>query len=195
MKIEESKKEEFTNLVLIGYTIPQLMYYYNCSRNTVATAKKKWGLVGKTPNSRKIDSINNTKICGSCGLEKDLENFFSNGKTPKGTQKYKPTCKVCETSSRKTTFQNKLYSLLNSIDIEYKCMDCGLTGEYGLLDFHHRDPNDKLFNIGDSTGTTYSENAFKEKYLDEILKCDILCPTCHRKRHLLRGRSGFDSAR
>lgn len=184
-------KEEFTKLVMAGLTIPELMNYYKCTRGAIATAKREYNLVGKTPNSQKANTVEGTKHCFECNITKSLNDFYSNGYTPKGNKKYKPSCKDCENKSRKDKFKYYLYSLLNKLNKEYKCLDCGITGEYGLLDFHHRDPSKKQFEIG-KTGTTYSQENFSSKMEDEILKCDILCPTCHRKRHLLRGCTGFD---
>lgn len=187
MPVHSTDREEFTHLVYSGYTIPQLMERYNCSRGSIATAKRNWGLVGKTPNSQKVNAEDKTKHCFICNTTKSVTEFYSNGKTPKGTQKYKPSCKVCEQRSRTAKKVEYLYLVLKELGIEYKCLDCGLTREYGLLDFHHRDPKTKLFNIGNVASTTSSYEAFKESNLSEILKCDILCPTCHRRRHLFRG--------
>lgn len=187
MSIHITDREEFTKLVMMGFTIPQLMSRYNCSRGSVATAKRNWGLVGKTPNSQKVCAKNATKHCFICNTTKDISEFYSNGKTDSGNQKYKPSCKVCENKDRRKGFVEHLYTLLEEYNIEYKCLDCSVTGEYGLLDFHHRDPTSKLFEIGQSNKSTYSYSTFKEKMATEILKCDILCPTCHRRRHLFRG--------
>ena len=53
-----------------------------------------------------------------------------------------------------------------------KCSICG-TCE-GILDFHHRDPTTKKFNVGDL-------NRIIEKILAEIDKCDVVCRSCHNK--------------
>lgn len=45
------------------------------------------------------------------------------------------------------------------------------------LDFHHRDGNTKLGHIG------VIRRFGKQKLLDEIAKCDVLCANCHRKHH------------
>lgn len=187
MRSAITDKEEFTRLVLNGYTIPELMKHYSCSRGAVATAKQNWGLVGKTPNSQKADLVDGTKHCFNCNTTKSLNDFYSNGYNPNGEKRYKPTCKVCENYLRSNKFITHLMSLLKELGIKYECKDCGLTGEYGLLDFHHNDPSKKEFNIGNSRNSTLSYNTFVEKYKAEILKCDILCPTCHRRRHLLCG--------
>lgn len=57
------------------------------------------------------------------------------------------------------------------------CDNCGLT-DIECLDFHHRDPATKSFNIGLSLGT-YSI----KKIVEEIAKCKVLCANCHRKLH------------
>lgn len=185
MGLKDTQKEEFTRLVMEGYTIPQLMVKYNCSRTSIATAKRNWNLVGKTPNSQKINAVDGTKHCFKCDTTKSLSEFYSNGKTPLGTQKYKPSCIKCESSIRRTTLTDNLFRLLTELKMEYKCKDCGLEGPYGLLDFHHREPKLKLFSVGIASTSTYSYETFKEKMEEEILKCDILCPTCHRYRHIL----------
>lgn len=53
-----------------------------------------------------------------------------------------------------------------------KCLHCG-TDDWRVLEFDHREPTTKSFNIADST--KYPFNKIKE----EIDKCDILCANCH----------------
>ena len=48
------------------------------------------------------------------------------------------------------------------------------------LDFHHRDPKTKKFNIADRC-KRYSKKALQE----ELDKCDVLCANCHRKQTIL----------
>lgn len=64
--------------------------------------------------------------------------------------------------------------------VEYhggKCLDCGYVGPAFMYEFDHRDPNEKAFGIG-SNGYTISW----ERVLAESLKCDLVCPNCHRMR-------------
>jgi hypothetical protein len=58
------------------------------------------------------------------------------------------------------------------------CADCGHTFPPVAMDFHHRDPASKSFEIGPKR-FSYS----KAKLLDEIAKCDVICSNCHRIRH------------
>lgn len=58
------------------------------------------------------------------------------------------------------------------------CQDCGGTFEPHQMDFDHRDPAAKAF------GITWSRAllAPRERLLDEIAKCDIVCANCHAIR-------------
>lgn len=66
----------------------------------------------------------------------------------------------------------KLIAELKSVP----CADCGIQYPYYVMDFDHRDPRTKLYEIG----------AIKmhsmEKLLKEIAKCDVVCANCHRER-------------
>lgn len=59
-----------------------------------------------------------------------------------------------------------------------KCCKCG-ENRYYLLDFHHIDPNIKLFNLGEATKHNIS------KIKEEISKCILLCRNCHSEFHFL----------
>lgn len=58
------------------------------------------------------------------------------------------------------------------------CVSCG-ENHPATLDFHHRDPNDKVGQICELV----RQNCGMEKILAEVAKCDILCANCHRKYH------------
>ena len=69
--------------------------------------------------------------------------------------------------------------------IEYKggkCESCGLVPEYiDVFDFHHRDMNEKEFNI--STFMNMCITNFKKRVILELDKCVLLCVNCHRIEH------------
>lgn len=57
-----------------------------------------------------------------------------------------------------------------------KCERCGYNIYLGALDFHHKDPNQKDFTIGNRD--------FKLKEcIKESEKCVLLCANCHRQLH------------
>ena len=67
---------------------------------------------------------------------------------------------------------------------EYKqslsCNSCGDERWY-ILEFHHSDPDSKDGNVVDMAVNGYS----KDRILEEIEKCEVLCANCHRELHYL----------
>lgn len=63
-----------------------------------------------------------------------------------------------------------------------KCTICGYNKCLDALQFHHRDPSEKDFNISDgiwAIGKNVDEIIFKA----EIDKCDLVCANCHFEIH------------
>jgi len=179
-------KESFKQYILEGKTIPQLQEIYGVSRTKIAEAKKAFGFVGLTPNSKKLDRDKGSKICPSCNKEKSFKEFYSNGTTSTGKIKYKPKCVVCENSSRKENYRTLIEEYLNIKNIKYCCSKCGYNKYKEVLDFHHTSPIEKDFNIF-QVSSSISTDRFIEEVIPELDKCILLCPTCHREEHLLMG--------
>ena len=57
-----------------------------------------------------------------------------------------------------------------------KCIDCG-NDDPRVLEFHHRDPNEKESAIAAVLSSSW------EKILSEVVKCDVICANCHSIRH------------
>ncbi len=78
--------------------------------------------------------------------------------------------------------RQKSFDRVNGWFKEYKktlkCSVCGFDKHPAALDFHHRDGEVKIGDIG-----TMSRRATKVKLLAEIAKCDVLCANCHRILH------------
>lgn len=60
-----------------------------------------------------------------------------------------------------------------------KCMRCGYNKNLAALDFHHRDPNTKKFQIDIRAFSNTNLDTLRE----ELDKCDLLCANCHREEH------------
>ena len=60
-----------------------------------------------------------------------------------------------------------------------KCVRCGYSKYPEVLEFHHKDPLKKEFNVS-AKGHCRSWDRVKE----EIEKCDLLCANCHREIHV-----------
>lgn len=179
-------KETLTQDILSGLTVKQIQDKYSCSRSKVYYYKTLYELNGLSPNSKKSFRETGIKQCNICGKDKPLDNFYSNGFTPNGTQKYKAACSICETKKRAANFYSYVVEYLSISNKEYKCCKCGYTNIFGSLDFHHRDPKEKDFELS-QVYKTLSFDKFIEEVAPEIDKCDILCPNCHRLEHLTVG--------
>jgi hypothetical protein len=54
------------------------------------------------------------------------------------------------------------------------CERCGYDDWYGVLQFHHREPEEKLFTLGlASMGRSWAS------LCEEAAKCELLCANCH----------------
>lgn len=63
------------------------------------------------------------------------------------------------------------------------CQRCAETHP-GILDFHHIDPETKLFNIGKALNVDGNLKITDADILQEIQKCELLCRNCHGKHHI-----------
>jgi hypothetical protein len=61
---------------------------------------------------------------------------------------------------------------LKQVQVDRGCLRCGLT-DGRCLQWHHRDPTQKRFNIGEA------KNMKWENLMLEVEKCDVLCANCH----------------
>ncbi len=63
--------------------------------------------------------------------------------------------------------------------VEFKAdRGCRICGEKDpiVLDFHHRDPATKSFDLNSANATVS-----RKRMLQEVEKCDVLCANCHRR--------------
>ncbi len=129
------------------------------------------------------------KICNICFKEKVFSEFHKRG------EKIGSYCKSCvslymrewrsfdkkgfnakklaQTKSRKEKLNKFIITYLTS----HPCIVCGEVDPV-VLEFDHRDPNEKEFTIAEGVGKVYS----LEKIEIEIAKCDVLCANCHRRK-------------
>lgn len=65
--------------------------------------------------------------------------------------------------------------------LEYggKCQKCGYHQNLSALEFHHRNPEEKEFQLDIRTFA----NTSLEKLKKELDKCDLLCSNCHAEHH------------
>lgn len=59
------------------------------------------------------------------------------------------------------------------------CTDCGHSYDPCVMDFHHRNSDDKVVRVSRMANERWPY----EEIDKEIAKCDLLCANCHRLRH------------
>lgn len=130
------------------------------------------------------------KVCVTCGIEKDEEEF---------NWRYKylnirhPTCRECHHGYQDTWFQkNKDEHLKNVKERKHRvrdeareyvyeylsqnpCEECGET-DPRVLEFHHLEDKDRA--VSELVAGGYSLDRIQR----EINKCKVLCASCHRKK-------------
>lgn len=142
------------------------------------------------------------KTCSRCAsIKPETEYHFTTGRLRRCTW-----CKACESQRKREYYANPAnkqrhrerqkkwtdsnLALRRRYNADRKdaideiksvpCKDCGNRYPPYVMDFDHRNPDDKLFNI--STGKAKRW----EVVLAEIAKCDVVCSNCHRIRSHVR---------
>lgn len=78
--------------------------------------------------------------------------------------------RILETKERRA----ELLEWYTSYKATLQCKNCG-EWRSECLQFHHRNPQEKLFNVGEWIRNGVSLDTLKT----EIAKCDVLCANCH----------------
>jgi hypothetical protein len=132
---------------------------------------------------------NKMKKCPKCNEEKEFNHYAKNSSRKDGLQRICKTCVKKQDASlykkdkSKIVKRNKKYAdkTIEWFNDYKKNLSCEICGEkrFWVLDFHHKDPNEKDFNIGDKWKQGYSISKIK----NEINKCMCVCANCHRNIH------------
>lgn len=130
------------------------------------------------------------KTCVGCEKRKPVSEFNKRNSSKDGLNS---NCKVCSRDKGKKQYnKNKKYYIdkAKKSNNEFKMwyielkstLECDRCGENhpATLDFHHKDPNDKVSGVCE-----LARNCNKNRVLEEIEKCIVLCSNCHRKEHYI----------
>lgn len=125
------------------------------------------------------------KTCSECKETKDISLFAKNKSCKDG---YRAKCKKCHNTyyrnylggnpkhiARVNENNLKIKKSIVLYKLEHGCLVCGYNKCGRSLHFHHRDKDQKLFNIAKLTRNWQSP----EKLSKELNKCDIVCANCH----------------
>ena len=104
-------------------------------------------------------------VCRTCNTSGE-ENFYKSAKYQ---------CKSCWNKRTAKTQIDKVRQLKK----EYgnKCTRCGYDKCVDALEFHHLDPAQKEFHLGEARGRSI------DKLRQELDKCILVCRNCHTEIH------------
>lgn len=115
--------------------------------------------------------IKTEKKCKGCQLVLPIREFYRKNKIYYHT--------VCIKCTKKQTLKRQRNSKKLCIEHKgYSCEKCGYNQCDAVMEFHHKNPNEKDFSIG----TKHS--AFNDVIRKELDKCILLCANCHREEHI-----------
>lgn len=133
------------------------------------------------------------KLCSKCKLELPLESFN------KKRDSLQPYCRDCDNRKSREYYannrerhksvireRNKKYldatrAWVRQLKESNPCVDCGISYPWYVMDFDHV-RGEKFMDISKMVATAVA----KEKLLEEISKCEIVCSNCHRERTFTR---------
>lgn len=157
--------------------MPTCKKCHNYFKNWVEIDKKKRNLSKrlycldcspwKKHNTRSLES--NRVIVHKC-VCKMCNKSFIYSRNKGGT---KDKCSSCWSIKSRRDKRDNLIKKLGS-----KCSVCGYNKYNGALEFHHKDPETKLFEL--SARNFHRKVSVLE---EEAKKCILLCSNCHRELH------------
>ena|SRR3989344_4855880 len=104
------------------------------------------------------------------------ETYFGVAKTKATKVYYRRKCRYCYRETKQTRIR-RTYQWVINYKTQRGCSKCGVT-DPRVLDFHHRDENNKEFTVG-----YVRRSVGFERLKREIEKCEVLCANCHRILH------------
>jgi DNA polymerase II large subunit len=95
-------------------------------------------------------------------------------------QRNRTRCGSCNTKIRRFRAKAAAVKYLGG-----KCKKCGWEGNQAALQFHHKNSNEKEFNIGNVANKSW------DVILQEMQKCILLCANCHAIHHSTKNDKVF----
>lgn len=116
-----------------------------------------------------INDEKQCKICGQSFIPNNINRKYCYDCSPEGLT----------SAERQRFLDRKLKHFLVSYK-GGKCEKCGYNKCEGALQFHHRNPEEKEFTIGN---INFGGNFNLDTLLVEVDKCELLCANCHAEKH------------
>jgi hypothetical protein len=96
--------------------------------------------------------------------------------TKRGQRRSKFCSQTCQNKQGVTDYRRRV-KLKGLALLGGKCTRCGYNRCPWALQFHHKDPSEKDFQIAAKSRQAW------DKVKAEVLKCELLCANCHAEEH------------
>lgn len=106
--------------------------------------------------------------CSLCRRVRPRAEFYYGHADQRLGRRCKPCVSDCE---RERRVHNR--GILNRYKLKHGCARCGYRARPEALQFHHRDPRHKRFDIGQRMCSA------TRRLIKEIEQCEVLCANCH----------------
>lgn len=84
--------------------------------------------------------------------------------------------------ARSRRYRKELRELIRSLKEASPCIDCNVAYPWYVMDYDH-----VIGNKEHDISVMVANLASKQRILDEIAKCELVCSNCHRERTFSRG--------
>jgi len=121
-------------------------------------------------NKPKTPIIAGTKECGKCHNILPVEDFYI-----RKNEALTSYCKKCNYKEQHSLLKRRKIEILSKFG--NKCSICGYNKCIAALEFHHIDPKEKEFSLGNAKTTNL------DRLLLEMNKCILVCSNCHKEIH------------
>lgn len=131
------------------------------------------------------------KFCKGCETDLPLTDEYFASRYDRKNKLFQSLCRTCQKAYRKKHYEdNKLKYIGKAKKFTKGCVEwfaelkdslnCERCPENRpwVLDFHHKNPAEK-----DTEVSLLVRKGNKQKVLDEMAKCIVLCANCHRDLH------------
>ena len=119
------------------------------------------------------DIMEKIKVCPICNTEFTITDFKD------ARRKY---CYTCSPSGRAGDYTPLYRAMKHQLILRKggKCERCGYNKCEAVLQFHHRNPKEKKFELA-----IRSNSHSWEEWQEEANKCELLCANCHAEEHYM----------
>lgn len=183
--------DKLQELILKNLSTYEIAKEMGCSQTNIRYWLRKFGLnTNNLSQLKELKNVLNGLNCLCCGKELCGQKKLYCSDDCKSKYTYKTQYNTnARQKLKSSTRKIKLITMAGG-----SCVSCGYNKNYSALQFHHRDPENKTFNLD----SRMLSNTNWDSILKEFKKCDLLCANCHFELHNpdknLIGATGIEPA-